>query len=58
MQKGWTALHVACQQGHDKIVKILLQAGADYGIQTSVSNFELCILYASQYAIFIIENGL
>ena len=26
---GWTPLHEACNRGHFKIVKVLLEAGAD-----------------------------
>ena len=27
-QDGWTPLHVACQEGHNQVVELLLQAGA------------------------------
>ena len=37
IQKGWTALYIACKKGHDELVKILLQAGADPNIQNEVS---------------------
>ena len=40
IQGGWTALHVACMNGHDKVVKILLQAGADLNIQDKVSDLK------------------
>ena len=33
IQRGETALYEACRNGHDEVVKILLQAGADPNIQ-------------------------
>ena len=38
MQDGFTALHAACQEGHDEVVKILIRAKADLNLQTKVSN--------------------
>ena len=38
IQDEWTALHVACQNGHDDTVKILMRAKADLNLQTNVSN--------------------
>ena len=40
IQDGWTALHVACTNDHDKVVKMLLQAGADLMIQDKVSDLK------------------
>ena len=37
VQKGWTALHIACQEGDDDTVKILMRAKADLNLQTKVS---------------------
>ena len=31
--EGFTALHCACQQGHVKVVQVLVQAGANLNIQ-------------------------
>ena len=35
-QDGDTALHVACQEGHDLVVELLLQAGASVDPKTEV----------------------
>ena len=40
VQWGEMALHIACRKGHDKVAKILLQAGADPNIQNMVSNLK------------------
>ena len=37
IQEGYTALHVACQNGHDDTVKILMRAIADLNLQANVS---------------------
>ena len=37
VQEGWTALHLACEEGHDDTVKILMRAKADLNLQTKVS---------------------
>ena len=37
IQDNGTALHVACASGHDKVVNILLQAGADPSVRDLVS---------------------
>ena len=37
IQEGYTPLHNASQEGHDRIVEILLQAGASVDLQTKVS---------------------
>ena len=37
MQNGVTALYVACQEGRDEVVKILMRAKADLNLQTNVS---------------------
>jgi hypothetical protein len=29
LQNGWTPLHFAAINGHDKVVEVLVQAGAD-----------------------------
>ena len=36
-QHGWTALHHAAVNGNTEIVKSLLLAGADVGVETLVS---------------------
>ena len=38
IQEGYTALDVACQEGHDDSVKILMKAKADFNLQTNVGN--------------------
>ena len=35
-QYGATALHVACQEGHDRVAELLLQAGASVDQKTEV----------------------
>ena len=37
LQDGNTALHVACDRGHDSLVKLLIHAHADLGIANKVS---------------------
>ena len=39
-QWGRVALNIGCTNGHVKVVKIMLQAGADLNIQNNVSNFK------------------
>ena len=41
MQKGFCPLHIASQEGHDRIVEMLLQAGATVDLQSKVEN---CVL--------------
>jgi ankyrin repeat protein len=41
MQKGRTALHFSAAQGHELVVEILLDAGADREIQDQVNTFDL-----------------
>ena len=36
-QDGDTALYIACQEGHVKVVKLLLDRGADIEAKTNVS---------------------
>ena len=62
VQEGWTALHAACEKGHDDTVKILMRAKADLNLQSKVSNnslllsrsigiwyFYVCIMYCLKY---------
>ena len=44
MQNGAYPLHVASQEGHDRIVEMLLQAGATVDLQNKVEN---CYLFIS-----------
>ena len=37
MQDSYTALYSASQKGHEKIVQLLIQAGANVDLQTNVS---------------------
>ena len=37
VQDGYTALYSASQEGHEKIVQLLIQAGADVVLQNTVS---------------------
>ena len=36
VQDGWTALHAAAQEGHSRVVEMLLEANADVNIKTNV----------------------
>ena len=42
---GSTALYVASQEGHDKVVKILVRARADLNLQSNVSNQTVASTY-------------
>ena len=35
-QNGFSALHFACQGGHDQVIELLIQAGANMGQETEV----------------------
>ena len=35
-QNGWTALMIACFQGHEKVVELLLTAGSKVDLQNKV----------------------
>ena len=37
-QNGWTALHLAAQEGHEDVVELLLEAKADPDPQKEVIN--------------------
>ena len=41
IQDGWTALMWASHNGHTESLKVLLEAGADFSIQTKVRNTAL-----------------
>ena len=36
VEDGWTALHAAAQEGHLRVVEMLLEAKADVSIKTNV----------------------
>ena len=38
IQDGWTALHAACQEGKEQVVKALVIAKADLNLQANVSD--------------------
>ena len=38
IQEGWTQLHAACYNGHDKVVQALLDRGVQVDVQERVSN--------------------
>ena len=37
-KNGWTALHLAAQEGHEDVVELLLEAKADPELRTQVIN--------------------
>ena len=41
MQDGFFPLYIASQEGHDKTVEMLLQAGATVDLQNKVENYYL-----------------
>ena len=43
MQDGYCPLHFASQEGHDKTVEILLQAGATVDLQDKVDSYYLLL---------------
>ena len=44
MQDGASSLHIASQEGHDRVVEMLLQAGATVDLQDKVENCVLSIV--------------
>ena len=42
-QDGVCPLHIASQEGHDRVVEMLLQAGATVDLQNKVENYYLFI---------------
>ena len=45
MQDGWTPLALACDMGNSKIVKTLLDYGANVNQQNNVSKTEILCIY-------------
>ena len=45
MQDGWTPLALACDMGNSKVVKILLDYGADVNQQNDVSETDILYTY-------------
>ena len=42
LQDDWTPVHVASQNGHTEVLRMLYEAGADIQAQTMVRTFGLC----------------
>ena len=45
IQDGACPLHIASQEGHDRVVNMLLQAGATVDLQSKVENYYLFICH-------------
>ena len=45
LQDGWTPLHIACYYGHESIVRVLLQNGADPNLQNQVTSRKMVMIY-------------
>ena len=48
LQKGWTALHYACRDGHTEVVKHLINNNADISATTNVSDYPVAAKYLIQ----------
>ena len=44
LQIGWTPLHIACQNGHESTVLVLLQNGADLNLQDTVTSRRMMMM--------------
>ena len=42
MQRGWTPLHIACDNGHKEMMEVLLERGADMEARDKVPLHVLC----------------
>ncbi len=49
IQDGTTALCVAAQEGHLRVVELMIAANADVNIQTNVSHIECVFIYEHSY---------
>ena len=51
LQDGWTPFHAACQEGHDQVAELLLQAGASVDQETEVRGGvgQDCVCDTEQY---------
>ena len=50
-QNGATALHAACQEGHNQVVELLLQAGASVDQKAKVrwESVKFCVILNSTH---------
>ena len=48
-QNGWTALHLAAQEGHEDAVELLLEAKADPELKTEVISIWTSVFIAYVY---------
>ena len=56
-QDGFTALHVAAQEGHVEVVTFLVNAGADLHIQTKVSTLIGCVYNQIRMNMYITKKS-
>jgi len=56
-QDGWTALHLAAQEGHEDVVELLLESKANLKLKTEVINLQtmatLCRTVFTMQSIFV-----
>ena len=57
MQEGVCPLYIASQKGHDKTVKILLQAGATVDLQSKVESYYSLLLENGVHSNLITFDG-
>lgn len=57
-EHGNTLLHIACQNGHKRLAKILLRGGADVNLQNMRGQSPLHFCFAFNYQVALEQCGL